>query len=104
MTQETVNRIPLDDLLVFHRLARSLTESFDLAAILRTILEHMERFIDAELWTLLMLDPATQELYYALAAGGEEAALKDLRVKIGEGVAGWGGQHGERLIAPGDPA
>jgi GAF domain-containing protein len=74
MTNETENRIPLDDLLVFHRLARSLTESFDLDTILRTILEHMERFIDAELWTLLMLDPATQELYYALAAGGEEAA------------------------------
>src|ERR1700758_502393 len=100
MTNETENRIPLDDLLVFHRLARSLTESFDLATILRTILEHMERFIDAELWTLLMLDPATQELYYALAAGGEEAALKDLRVKIGEGVAGWVAQHGETLIVP----
>ena len=73
MKQETENRIPLEDLLVFHRLARSLTESFDLDTILRTILEHMERFIDAELWTLLMLDPATQELYYALAAGGRAA-------------------------------
>ena len=100
MTNETENRIPLDDLLVFHRLARSLTESFDLDTILRTILEHMERFIDAELWTLLMLDQATQELYYALAAGGEEAALRDLRVKIGEGVAGWVAQHGETLIVP----
>ena len=59
MTNETENRIPLDDLLVFHRLARSLTESFDLDTILRTILEHMERFIDAELWTLLMLDQDT---------------------------------------------
>jgi diguanylate cyclase (GGDEF)-like protein len=100
MTNETENRIPLDDLLVFHRLARSLTESFDLDTILRTILEHMERFIDAELWTLLMLDQATQELYYALAAGGEEAALRDLRVKVGEGVAGWVAQHGETLIVP----
>jgi diguanylate cyclase (GGDEF)-like protein len=100
MTNETENRIALDDLLVFHRLARSLTESFDLDTILRTILEHMERFIDAELWTLLMLDPTTQELYYALAAGGEEAALRDLRVKVGEGVAGWVAQHGETLIVP----
>src|SRR5664280_844512 len=81
MTQETENRIPLDDLLVFHRLARSLTSSFDLDTILRTILEHMERLIEAELWTLLMLDAATQELYYAIAAGGEEASLRDLRVK-----------------------
>jgi diguanylate cyclase (GGDEF)-like protein len=100
MTNETENRIPLDDLLVFHRLARSLTESFDLDAILRTILEHMERFIDAELWALLMLDQQTQELYYALAAGGEEAALRDLRVKVGEGVAGWVAEHGETLIVP----
>jgi diguanylate cyclase (GGDEF)-like protein len=100
MTQETENRIPLDDLLVFHRLARSLTSSFDLDTILRTILEHMERFIQAELWTLLMLDEATQELYYAIAAGGEEASLRDLRVKMGEGVAGWVAQHGETLIVP----
>src|SRR6266702_1101126 len=100
MTQETENPIPLDDLLVFHRLARSLTSSFDLDTILRTILGQMERFIQAELWTLLMLDEATQELYYAIAAGGEEAALRDLRVKMGEGVAGWVAQHGETLIVP----
>ncbi len=106
MPPETENRIPLDDLLVFHQLARSLTSSFDLDTILRTILEHMERMIDADLWTLLMLDHSTQELYYAIAAGGEEAALRDLRVKLGEGVAGWVAQHGETLIVPeaaGDP-
>src|ERR1700688_3551409 len=100
MTNETEARIPLEDLLVFHRLARSLTSSFDLDTILRTILEHMERLIHAELWTLLMLDEATQELYYAIAAGGEEASLRDLRVKVGEGVAGWVAQHGETLIVP----
>ena len=100
MTQEIEARIPLEDLLVFHRLARSLTSSFDLATILRTILDHMERMIDAELWTLLMLDESKQELYYAIAARGEEAALRDLRVKVGEGAAGWVAQHGETLIVP----
>jgi diguanylate cyclase (GGDEF)-like protein len=100
MPEETETRIPLDDLLVFHRLARSLTSSFDLDTILRTILEYMERMIEAELWTLLMLDEEKQELYYAIAAGGEETALGDLRVKVGEGVAGWVAQHGETLIVP----
>jgi diguanylate cyclase (GGDEF)-like protein len=100
MTQETEARIPLEDLLVFHRLARSLTASFDLDTILRTILDHMERLIEAELWTLLMLDEEKQELYYAIAGGGEEATLRDLRVKVGEGVAGWVAQHGETLIVP----
>ena len=100
MPNETEERIPLADLLVFHQLARSLTSSFDLDTILRTILEHMERIIEAELWTLLMLDESTQELYYALAAGGEQEALRDLRVKVGEGVAGWVVEHGETLIVP----
>lgn len=100
MENQTETRIPLDDLLVFHRLARSLTSSFDLDTILRTILEYMERMIEAELWTLLMLDEKTQELYYAVAAGGEEATLRDLRVKVGEGVAGWVAEHGETLIVP----
>ena len=106
MTKKTESRIPLDDLLVFHKVARSLTSSFDLDTILRTIIEHMERFIEADLWTLLMLDEARQELYYAIAAGGDIASLRDLRVKVGEGVAGWVVQHGETLLVPeaqGDP-
>jgi len=94
------NRIPIDDLLVFHQLARSLTSSFDLDTILRTILENMERFIQADLWSLLMLDESRHDLYYAIASGGGEEALRDLRVKVGEGVAGWVVEHGETLIIP----
>jgi diguanylate cyclase (GGDEF)-like protein len=106
MNTASENRIPIDDLLVFHQLARSLTSSFDLATILRTILENMERFIQADLWSLLMLDESHNDLYYAIASGGEEEALRDLRVKVGEGIAGWVVEHGETLIIPeaeGDP-
>jgi diguanylate cyclase (GGDEF)-like protein len=100
MPNETEGRIPLADLLVFHQLARSLTSSFDLDTILRTILEHMERMVEAELWTLLMLDELSQELYYAIAGGDEKEALRGLRVKVGEGLAGWVLEHGETVIVP----
>jgi diguanylate cyclase (GGDEF)-like protein len=100
MTKATEERIPLADLLVFHQLARSLASSFDLDTILRTILEQMERMVEAELWALLMLDEASQDLYYAIAAGQAQEALRGLRVKPGEGVAGWVLQHGETLIVP----
>jgi diguanylate cyclase (GGDEF)-like protein len=102
MTNKRESRIPLDDLLVFHQVARSLTSSFDLDTILRTIIEHMERFIEADLWTLLMLDEEHQELYYAITAGGEDTALRNLRIKVGEGIAGWVAKHGETLLVP-DP-
>jgi diguanylate cyclase (GGDEF)-like protein len=100
MTKEAEGRIPLDDLLVFHQLARSLTSSFDLDTILRTILDQMEQMVEAELWALLMLDEARQELYYAIAAGEAQAELSGLRIRVGEGVAGWVVQHGETLIVP----
>ncbi len=100
MNQLTENRIPLDDLTVFHQLSRSLNSSFDLDTILRTILDQMERIIAADMWTLLMLDEARGELYYAIASGDTEGALRDLRVKPGEGVAGWVVEHGETLIVP----
>jgi diguanylate cyclase (GGDEF)-like protein len=100
MTQSTENRIPLDDLMVFHQLARSLNSSLDLDTILRTILEQMERLITADMWTLLMMDDSRSELYYAIASGNGENALRDLRVRVGEGVAGWVAEHAETLIMP----
>jgi diguanylate cyclase (GGDEF)-like protein len=93
-------RIPLDDLLLFHQVARSLTSSLDLDTILRVIIDNMERFVQADLWTVLMRDEKQGDLYYAIAAGGEQAALKELRVKMGEGVAGWVAEHGETLLVP----
>ena len=90
----------MDDLLVFHELARALTSNLDLDSILRTVLDYMERFIDADLWALLMLDHQRQELYYTFADGSDNPDLRDLRVKVGEGLAGWVAAHGETLIIP----
>jgi diguanylate cyclase (GGDEF)-like protein len=100
MPKSVASRGPLDDLLVFHELARALTSTLDLASILRITLEYMERFIEAELWALLMVDPDRQELYYASADGGEDPRFTDMRVKMGEGLAGWVAAHGETLIIP----
>jgi diguanylate cyclase (GGDEF)-like protein len=100
MPDIVVSRGPLDDLRVFHELARALTSTLDLNSILRIILEYMERFIEADLWALLMVDPKRQDLYYASANGGEDPRLAGMRVKIGEGLAGWVAKHGETLIIP----
>jgi diguanylate cyclase (GGDEF)-like protein len=105
MPETLESRGPLDDLLVFHELARTLTSNLDLDSVLQIVLEYMDRFIDADLWALLMLDPERQELYYASAglrnnARLQNPRLKNLRVKVGEGLAGWVAQHGETLIIP----
>ena len=92
MNELTENRIPLDDLMVFHQLARSLNSSLDLDTILRTILDQMERIIAADMWTLLMLDESRKELYYAIASqNGEDAqsACEAWRRRGGLGDGTW---------------
>jgi diguanylate cyclase (GGDEF)-like protein len=100
MTETVAKHGPLDDLQVFHELAQSLTSTLELKSIIREILEHMDRFIDADLWALLMMDEEKHELYYASADSAENPKPDELRVKIGEGLAGWVAQHGETLIIP----
>lgn len=88
------------DLVVFHNLARALTSSLELDSILHAIMEQMRQFFEPETWSLLILDESTQELYYAVAVGQSEAGLRNMRVPLGEGMAGWVAQHGESLIVP----
>lgn len=88
------------DLVIFHNLARALTSSLDLDSVLHTIMEQMQQFFEPETWSLLILDEARKELYYAVAVGQSETELRDLRVPLGEGMAGWVAQHGESLIVP----
>jgi diguanylate cyclase (GGDEF)-like protein len=90
----------LRDLLVFHNVARALTSSLDRDAILRAIMQQMEQFFKPETWSLLLLDEARKELYYAVAVGHTEADLARLRVPVGKGLAGWVAAHGESLIVP----
>jgi diguanylate cyclase (GGDEF)-like protein len=90
----------LRDLLVFHDVARALTSSLDRDAILRAIMQQMEQFFEPETWSLLLIDEARRELYYTVAVGHTEADIRNLRIPIGQGIAGWVAEHGESLIVP----
>lgn len=88
------------DLLVFHNIARALTGSLDLDSILRAIMQQMEQVFQSESWALLILDEKRNELYYAVAVGEAVSRLQGVRVRVGDGLAGWVAQHGETLIVP----
>jgi diguanylate cyclase (GGDEF)-like protein len=85
---------------IFHGVAKALTSSLDLDSILQTIMEKMAEYFRPDNWSLLMVDEEKEELYFAIAVGNASEALKDVRLKVGEGIAGWVAKHGERLIVP----
>ncbi len=81
-------------------LARALTSVLELEDILGTIMDKMAQFFGPERWSLMMVDEKAGELYCAIAVGENQQDLKKLRVKLGEGVAGWVAETGNPLVVP----
>lgn len=88
------------ELNIFHDVAKALTSSLDLDSILQTIMEKMAEYFRPDTWSLLMVDEERNELYFAIAVGDKAEALKNVRLKVGEGIAGWVAEHGEQLVVP----
>jgi signal transduction protein with GAF and PtsI domain len=95
---ESIDSRQLESLRIFHEVASALTSNLNLDDLLRTIMAQMENYFKPEQWSLLILDEETQELYYALAIGGYEEALRDVRLSIGEGLLGGVAASGEPLL------
>ncbi len=87
------------ELTIFHDVAKALTSSLDLDSILQTIMEKMAEYFRPDTWSLLMVDEKNNDLYFAIAVGAAAEALKNERLKLGEGIAGWVAKHGEKVIS-----
>ena len=86
------------DLKIFHDVAKALTSSLDLDTILQTIMEKMAAYFEPATWSLLMVDEASGELYYAAAVGKGCENLNALQLVTGESLARWVITHGEPLV------
>jgi PAS domain S-box-containing protein len=69
--------------------SRALAGTLDLPALLRTVMELAARVVRAESSSLLLLDEKTNELYFDVALGEAGDKVKTVRLKSGEGLAGW---------------
>lgn len=88
------------ELEIFHDVAKALTSSLDLDSILQTIMEKVAAYFKPDTWSLLMVEEEKQELYFAIAVGDAAEVLKPVRLRVGEGIAGWVAKNGEPLIIP----
>ncbi len=88
------------ELNIFHDVAKTLTSSLELDSILQTIMEKMAEYFRPDTWSLLMVDEERDELYFAIAVGSASEALKNVRLKVGEGIAGYVAKNGEKVIVP----
>jgi diguanylate cyclase (GGDEF)-like protein len=88
----------IERLSLFHEIGKSLASTLDLQKILQTVMEKISDLLQPDTWSLLMIDEATNELYFEIAIGAGADRLKDVRLRVGEGIAGWVAQTGEPVL------
>ena len=90
----------VDRLLATIEFSKALVSAYDMETLLTAILERIKVIIPAQNWSLLLTDPQTGELYFAVSVGLAPETVKDIRLKPGEGIAGTVVQTGKPIFSP----
>lgn len=81
-------------------IGKALTSTLDLREVLSIIMEKVGLLVRPKTWSLLLLDEETGELTFEIAVSPAAERLKGIRLRKGEGIAGWVAQHGEPVLIP----
>ncbi len=85
----------------FDEVSKTLTSTLELNDILTTIMKKSRKLIKADTWSILLLDEGTGELVFEKITGRkEDNSKRKVRLKIGEGIAGWVAQEGTPVVVP----
>src|SRR5579872_1631525 len=80
--------------------AKRLLRPLDLAVVLDEILGQIEEIFGYPACAVWFADAETQELYVTAQRGYDPEAVKDFRLRIGDGIAGWVAKHERAYYAP----
>lgn len=90
-SRHTRNAILLDTSL-------QLSATIERKKLLETIMNTTTKALKAKGSSIILLDPDSGELYFEVATGNNADQIKQIRMKPGEGVAGWVALHGEPVL------
>ena len=88
------------ELAVFHEVGKALTSTLDHNRVLETIMQQISAFFHPDTWSLLMVESDGEELRFEIAVGEASEKLTNIRLKMGEGIAGWVARHNQPVYVP----
>jgi signal transduction histidine kinase/putative methionine-R-sulfoxide reductase with GAF domain len=77
------------DLVRIFEATRAVASTLRLSELLETVMKLASEVVHAETGSLLLMDQVTGELYFDVALGEKGGSLQQVRLKKGEGIAGW---------------
>lgn len=95
-----MNRMPEKIERKIFALAGLINSSLDTQTVLDNALHCAEEFMEAEASSIFLIDEERGDLYFHVARGERADRVRQLRLSMGEGVAGWVAQTELPLIVP----
>lgn len=86
------------ELSTFNLVAKTLNSTLRLKEVLDIVMNKIKDLIMAEAWSILMLDESSNELVFEVALGEKGEQVREMRLAMGQGVAGWVAQHQKPVI------
>ena len=71
---------------IYNQIGKALTSSLDSREILQKIMHTIADYFRPSNWSLLLLDESTNELYFEIVVGKVSSRIKNMRIKLGEGL------------------
>lgn len=81
-------------------IGKVLTSTVGVREVTTAIMQQIESLLKPTAWSLLLTDQVTGELVFEIAISPIAEQLSQIRLKAGEGIAGWVAMHGEPLLIP----
>ena len=108
ITQDQIKELEkkVEELSIFHQVGKALTSTLDLQEVLTLIMGKISELLKPSTWSLLLIDEKKKELHFQIVIGKNSTKIKDVRIRIGQGLVGWVAQTGEVAIindVSGDP-
>ena len=91
-------RARLQILETMEEMGRLLNSTLDEREVRKRAMESATHLMRSEVGSLLLIDPESNELFFEVALGDKGEKVREIRLKPGEGIAGWVAQHGEAQI------
>jgi len=81
-----------------NRLAKEIGSTLKLDECLRILTDRIADLLSVERISLMLLDRETEELVIKMAKGLDDSVAEEVRLKPGEGIAGWIAKEGRPLL------
>lgn len=78
-----------DTLVTLNQIAQTITSSLNIDEVIQKTMAGINKIMDVEAGSLLLMDEESNELYFKITLRGENKQVTSYRLQPGEGIAGW---------------